>query len=105
MHLTSIEWVWFTAVVSVLGTVTVFLLWTVFTRRAHRGEHSRHDPNNSPAAVTAEVAKASRAMEPFQDLQARLRTTQRCRSDPRTGRHAAPEPEFARRPTGKATVA
>jgi hypothetical protein len=103
MHMTSTDWIWFTAAVSILGTVTVCLLWIGFTRRAHRGEHARHDPNNSPAAVTAEVAKASRAREPFREFQARLEMKQRLRNDPHfAGRHAAPEPSSR---TGRATVA
>jgi hypothetical protein len=106
MHLTSTEWIWFTAAVSVLGTVTAGLLWTWFTRRAHRGEHSRHDPNNAPAAVIAQVAQSSRVMEPFHDFQARLNANQLRRNDPRFGgRHAAPEPGLACKPTGKATAA
>jgi hypothetical protein len=106
MHLTSTEWTWFTDAISILGTGTSFLLWIWFTRRAHRGEHGRHDPNNSPAAMTAEVAKASRAREPFREFQARLEMKQRRRNDPYfAGRHAAPEPDLPSRPTGKATVA
>ena len=81
MHMTSTEYIWLTAVASIVGTATVFLLWTCYTRRAHRGEHGRHDPNNSPAAVTAEVVKTSH------------------------GRHAAPEPATPRRATGRATAA
>jgi hypothetical protein len=106
MHLTSTEWLWFTAAVSILGTVAVFLLWIWFTRRAHRGEHGRHDPNNSPAAVTAEAAKPSRAREPFREFQARLKTNQRCRTNPHSGgRHAAPEPAAPTSQTGKASIA
>jgi hypothetical protein len=106
MHLTSTEWLWFTAAASILGTAAVFLLWIWFTRRAHRCEHGRHDPNNSPAAVTAEVAKASRAREPFREFQARLELNHRRRNDPHfDGRHAAPEPITSRSATGKATVA
>jgi hypothetical protein len=106
MHLTPTEWIWFTAAVSILGTVAVFLGWIWFTRRAHRGEHSRHDPNNSPAAVTAAVAKASRAREPFREFQARVELNHRRRNDPHFARrHAAPEPDLPSRPAGRATVA
>ena len=103
MHLTLTEWIWFTAAASILGTVAAGLLWTWFTRRAHRGEHGRHDPNNSPAAVIAQVAQSSRAMEPFRDLQARLNTDQQRRNDPRfAARHTGPEPDFERKLTRKA---
>jgi hypothetical protein len=105
MHMTPTEWIWFTAAVSILGTAAVFLLWIWFTRRAHRGEHGRHDPNNSPAAVTAGAAKPSRAWEPFCDFQARLKANQRCHNGPHHGgRHAAPEPATTSSPTATATV-
>src|SRR5205807_4494463 len=94
MYLTYTESILLTATVSILATVTAGLLWTWFTRRAHRGEYGRHDPNNSPAAVSASVAKASRAREPFREFQARLEMTRQRRTDPHVpGRHAAPEPE------------
>lgn len=106
MHLTYAESIWLTAAASILGTAAAGLLWTWFTRRAHRGEHGRHDPNNSPAAVSAAVAKASRAREPFRELQARLAIKQLRRNDPHfDGRHAAPEPAIPNRPTRRATVA